>query len=166
DHAKVLVVNSLLRYDSDLSGLARQEWKDSADAKLKFERKISSMACNNIAQNVLRLVKNPKTLTVHLSELEKAAKVYRPDAIVMSGTLSDFDYYNSEHLETAGRFLRSTKTPVLAICGSHQLVGISFGCDLKLLDGEDVSSKRSDRLVEYQYRFIKITDTSDRKSVV
>jgi GMP synthase-like glutamine amidotransferase len=161
DHAKVLVVNSLLRYDSDLSELAREEWKDSADAKLKFERKISSMACNNIAQNVLRLVKNPKTLTVHLSELEKAAKVYRPDAIVMSGTLSDFDYYNPEHLETAGRFLRSTKTPVLAICGSHQLVGISFGCDLKLLDGEEVSSKRSDRLVEYQYRFIKITDTSD-----
>src|SRR5690606_23091619 len=68
DHAKVLVVNSLLRYESDVSELAREEWNDSLDTKLKFERKISSMACNNIAQNVLRLVKNPKTLTVHLAE--------------------------------------------------------------------------------------------------
>ncbi len=161
DHAKVLVVNSLLRYESDLSELAIKEWGDSADSKLKFERKISSMACNNIARNVLRLVKKPKTLTVHLSEMEKAVKAYEPDAIVMSGTLSDFDYYDPEQLETAGKFLRSTKAPVLAICGSHQLVGVSFGADLVLLDGEEVSSKRDDRLIEYQYRFVKITNPAD-----
>ncbi len=161
DHAKVLVVNSLLRYESDLSELAIKDWGDSVDSKLKFERKISSMASNNIAQNVLRLVKKPKTLTVHLSEMEKAVKAYEPDAVVMSGTLSDFDYYNPEQLEAAGKFLRSTKVPVLAICGSHQLVGVSFGSGLILLDGEEVSSKRTDRLVEYQYRFVKITNPAD-----
>jgi len=161
DHAKVLIVNSLLRYESDLSDLAVKDWGDAVDSKLKFERKISSMACNNIARNVLRLVKKPKTLTVHLSEMEKAVKAYEPDAVVMSGTLSDFDYYNPEQIGAAGKFLRSTKVPVLAICGSHQLVGVSFGSDLLLLDGEDVSEKRSDRLVEYQYRFIKITEPED-----
>ena len=161
DHAKVLIVNGLLRYESDLSELAIKDWGDSVDSKLKFERKISSMACNNIARNVLRLVKKPKTLTVHLSEMEKAVKAYRPDAVVMSGTLSDFDYYNPEQIAEAGKFLRATKTPVLAICGSHQLVGVSFGSDLTLLDGEEVSEKRADRLVEYQYRFVKITSPAD-----
>ena len=52
------------------------------------------MACNNIANNVLRLVKHPKTLTVHLSEVADAAEAFTPDAIVLSGTFSDFDYYN------------------------------------------------------------------------
>ena len=32
------------------------------------------MACNNIAQNVIRLVQNPKTMTVHLSEVAEAAE--------------------------------------------------------------------------------------------
>src|ERR1043165_3636080 len=60
DHAKVLIVNDLLRYDSDLSDLARKDWDGTTENKLEFERKVSSMACNNIAKNVLRLVKNPK----------------------------------------------------------------------------------------------------------
>ncbi|MGH9818991.1 MAG: hypothetical protein ACRD43_02380, partial [Pyrinomonadaceae bacterium] len=94
DHAKVLIVNDLLRYESDLSPLARQEWNGTTKSKLAFERKVSSMACDNIAKNVLRLVKNPKTLTVHLSEVAEAAHQFEPDAIVMSGTFSDFDYYN------------------------------------------------------------------------
>ena len=94
----MLIVNDLLRYESDLSPLARAEWDGTAKTKLEFERKVSSMACNNIAKNVLRLVNNPKTMTVHLSELSDAAERFRPDAIVMSGTFSDFDYYNPEHL--------------------------------------------------------------------
>lgn len=161
DFAKVLIMNNLLRYESDVSELAKEEWNGSLDSKLKFERKISGMACNNIAQNVLRLVKQPKTLTVHLSEVAAAAESFRPDAIVMSGTLSDFDYYNPEHLDKFKDFITKTKLPVLAICGAHQLVGTSFGAHLTTLDDLKPSEKRSDRIVEYQYRFIKITDTSD-----
>jgi GMP synthase-like glutamine amidotransferase len=160
-HAKVLIVNNLLRYPSDLSELALAEWNGSVETKLRFERKISGMACDNIAKNVIRLVRQPKTLTVHLSEVAEAAERFRPDAIVMSGTLSDFDYYNPAHLEKFRQFIKNTKIPVLAICGAHQLVGMSFGADLKTLDDLAPSEKRSERVVEYQYRFIKIVDDTD-----
>ena len=43
-HAKVLIVNSLLRYDSDVSPLAIAEWNGSMESKLRFERWVSSMA--------------------------------------------------------------------------------------------------------------------------
>jgi len=100
-------------------------------------------------------------MTVHLSELARATKDFEPDAIVMSGTFSDFDYYNPQHLENFERFIKDTKKPVLAICGAHQLVGWSFGSKLKTLDDLELSEKRTDRLVEYQYRFIKIVDRAD-----
>ncbi len=160
-HAKVLIVNDLLRYEDDLSDLAKEEWNGTKESKLRFERKISGMACDNIAKNVLRLVKNPKTLTVHLSEVGEAAKSFNPDAIVMSGTLSDFDYYNPAQLKKFERFIKQTKIPVLAICGAHQLVGVSFGSKLTTLDNLDPSEKRSGRVVEYQYRFVKIVDETD-----
>ena len=161
EHVKVLIVNDLLRYESDLSPLAHAEWDGTKKNKLEFERKISSMACDNIAKNVLRLVRNPKTLTVHLSEVAEAAHQFEPDAIVMSGTYSDFDYYNPEHLEKFRQFIHTTKIPVLAICGAHQLVGAAFDAKLITLDDLDLSDKRTDRLVEYQYRFIKIVDKAD-----
>ena len=161
DHAKVLIVNDLLRYESDVSPLALNEWNSQLKSRLEFERKIASMACDNIANNVIRLVRQPKTLTVHLSELADAAERYKPDAIVMSGTFSDFDYYEREQLESFSRFIHSTKIPVLAICGAHQLVGMAFGAELKTLDALPLSEKRADRVLEYQYRFIKISDTSD-----
>jgi GMP synthase (glutamine-hydrolysing) len=161
DHAKVLIVNDLLRYESDVSELARDQWKSSLRSKLEFERKIAAMACDNIAKNVIRLVRQPKTMTVHLSEIASAAEQYRPDAIVMSGTYSDFDYYDPEQLGRFRKFIHQTKIPVLAICGAHQLVGMSFGSELKTLDELPLDQKRSDRVVEYQYRFIKISDKSD-----
>jgi len=161
EHAKVLIVNDLLRYEDDLSDLARSEWNGTKESKLKFERKISGMACDNIAKNVLRLVQNPKTLTVHLSEVGEAAASFNPDAIVMSGTLSDFDYYNPEQLKKFAQFIKQTQIPVLGICGAHQLIGMSFGGRLTTLDNLDASEKRTDRIVEYQYRFIKITDRTD-----
>jgi GMP synthase (glutamine-hydrolysing) len=160
-YAKVLIVNDLLRYETDLSELAKTDWNGSTESKLRFERKISGMACDNIAKNVIRLVEQPKTLTVHLSEIAGAAKSFNPDAIVMSGTLSDFDYYNPAQLKTFEKFIKETKIPILAICGAHQLVGMSFGAELKTLDALTPSEKRSDRLVEYQYRFIKIVDETD-----
>jgi GMP synthase-like glutamine amidotransferase len=161
EHAKVLIVNDLLRYEDDLSDLARKEWNGTKESKLKFERKISGMACDNIAKNVLRLVQNPKTLTVHLSEVGEAAASFNPDAIVMSGTLSDFDYYNPEQLKKFERFIKQTRIPVLGICGAHQLIGMSFGGRLTTLDNLDASEKRTNRIVESQYRFIKITDQTD-----
>ena len=160
-HARVLIVNCLLRYESDLSDLAREEWSDTKDSKLRFERKVSSLACNNIAQNVIRLVQNPKTLTVHLSEVAQAARDFQPDAIVLSGTFADFDYYNPAHIASFRSFITATKIPVLAICGSHQLVGLSFGSRLKTLDDLELAEKRSGRVLEYQYRFVKIVDKND-----
>ncbi len=161
DYAKVLIVNDLLRYDSDISDLARKDWEGTTKAKLEFERKVSGMACNNIAKNVLRLVKNPKTITVHLSEVAAAVEQFQPDAIVMSGTFADFDYYNHEHIASITKFLKTNKIPVLAICGAHQLVALAFGAELKTLDDLDLAEKRTGRIVEYQYRFIKIVDKSD-----
>jgi GMP synthase (glutamine-hydrolysing) len=160
-HASVLIVNCLLRYESDVSDLARKEWGESIEAKLRFERKVSSMACNNIAKNVIRLVESPKTLTAHVSEVADAARDFNPDAIVLSGTLSDFDYYDPEHLESFRQFITTTTIPVLAICGSHQLVGWAFGARLKTLDDLELFKRRTDRVVEYQYRFVKIVDKSD-----
>lgn len=161
EHAKVLIVNDLLRYESDLSPLAFKDWDGAVKSRLEFERKVAGMACNNIARNVLRLVRNPKTLTVHLSEVKQAAEQFEPDAIVMSGTYADFDYYNQNHLADFARFVTHTKIPVLAICGAHQLVGTSFGAGLKTLDDLPLEKKRNDRMVEYQYRFVKIVDKND-----
>ena len=100
-------------------------------------------------------------MTVHLSELADAAEKFRPDAIVMSGTFADFDYYNPEHIKSFTKFIRDTKVPVLAICGAHQLVGMAFGAKLKTLDDLELAAKRTDRMIEYQYRFVKIIDKSD-----
>lgn len=161
DHARVLIVNCLLRYEEDMSDLAHEEWNGTMKSRLRFERYVSGMACDNIAKNVQRLVKQPKTLTVHLSEVADAVLAFKPDAIVMSGTYSDFDYYNPQHLEAFRKFVLKTTVPILAICGSHQLVATAFGGKLKTLDNLALSEKRTDRVVEYQYRFVKITDTTD-----
>ena len=79
----------------------------------------------------------------------------------MSGTLTDFDYYNPDHLAKFAAFIKQTRVPVLAICGAHQLVGMAFGADLRTLDDMPPVEKRDQRLVEYQYRFVKIVDKSD-----
>ena len=161
EHAKVLIVNDLLRYESDLSDLARKDWKGEVDKHLRLENKLSQMACDNIAKNVQRLVKKPKSLTVHLSEIAEAAKTFEPEAIVMSGTLTDFDYYNPEYLKHFEEFIKTTKIPVLGICGAHQLIGYSFGNEIKTLDNRKQSEIRTGRVAEFQYRFVKIIDTSD-----
>jgi GMP synthase (glutamine-hydrolysing) len=161
DQARVLVVDCLLRDENDVSSVARDEMGDLLPGQLRRERLIAGMAIENILTNVSRLVKHPSTEVTHLSELETAAAQFQPDAIVLSGTLRDFDYYDSSILEGFGSFIRRTTTPVLAICGGHQLVGLSFGARVITLDKLEQHEQRENRLHEYQYRFIRITDPAD-----
>jgi GMP synthase-like glutamine amidotransferase len=161
DEARVLVVDNLLRDERDLSAVARQEWGRMLGAQMRRERLIAGMAMENILSNVSRLVKRPTTEVVHLSEVAAAAKRFQPDAIVLSGTLRDFDYYQQSILDRFGDFIRMTKTPVLAICGGHQLVGLSFGARVVTLDKLEQHEQREQRPQEYQYRFVRITEPGD-----
>ena len=161
ESVRVLVVNDLLRDESDLSDLAREEWGETAAAKLERERYISSLAVENIVTNVTRLVQEPLMRVAHLSEAVEAAEEFRPQAIVLSGTLSDFDYYNPEIIRRFARFAVGTHTPILGICGGHQLVGVCFGVRCVTLDGLEPGERREGREFEYQYHYIRITDPED-----
>src|SRR6266849_8977965 len=107
DQARVLVVDNLLRDEGDLSDIARGDWGQQALAHLKRERQIASLALQNIVSNVERLVKQPATRIVHITQLAEAAADFRPDAIVLSGTLRDFDYYKPELLADFAGFIRA-----------------------------------------------------------
>jgi GMP synthase (glutamine-hydrolysing) len=159
--ARVLVVDNLLRDENDLSAVAREEWGRLLTGQLKRERMIAGMAIDNIRANISRLVKEPETEVVHVSELAAGVESFRPDAVVLSGTLRDFDYYQQSILDDFGAFIRQTTTPVLAICGGHQLVGMSFGARVVTLDKFEQHEQRDHRPQEYQYRFIRITKPDD-----
>ena len=161
EEARVLVIDNLLRDERDLSPVARQEWGDLLATQLRRERHIAGMAIENIVDNVSRLVKRPTSDVAHVSEVTEAAARFKPDAIVLSGTLRDFDYYDQSIIDDFGQFIRTTKIPVLAICGGHQLVGLSFGARVVTLDKLEQHEQREDRRHEYQYRFIRITDPDD-----
>jgi len=161
DAARVLIVDNLLRDEGDLSDVALDDWRNDVPGQLKRERQIASLALQNIASNVDRLVKQPATLVVHVTEIRKAVDEFQPDAIVLSGTLRDFDYYRPEILEGFSEFIHTTRIPVLGICGGHQLIGLSFGARVLTLDSREQHERRSDRLTEYQYRFIRIVDPED-----
>ena len=158
---RVLVVNDLLRDEADLSDLARREWGESAAARLERERYISGLAIDNIVNNIKRLVEEPEIRVAHLSEAVAAAEEFRPEAIVLSGTLSDFDYYDPGMLRRFARFAVKTAIPILGICGGHQLIGLSFGVGCVTLDNREPGERREGRNFEYQYRFIRITEPED-----
>lgn len=161
EKARVLVIDNLLRDERDLSDVARTEWGAALINELKRERLIAGMAVENILNNISRLVKKPETHVAHVSELAKASAEFAPDAIVLSGTLRDFDYYVPTILEGFGSFVRDTKIPVLAICGGHQLVGLSFGARVVTLGNLEQHEQRAGRPHEYQYRYVRITEPED-----
>jgi GMP synthase-like glutamine amidotransferase len=161
EKVRVLVVDCLLRDEDDLSDVARTEWGSAASVEIKRERRIATMAMENIVSNVERLVKEPSTQIAPLASIAVAAGEFKPDAIVLSGTLRDFDYYNPQVLDTFAAFIHANKIPVLAICGGHQLVGLSFGARVMTLDRLEQHEQRQNRPLEYQYRFIRITEPAD-----
>ena len=159
--ARVLIVDDLLRDEGDLSHVAREEWGLEVLTHLKRERQIASLALQNIVSNVGRLVKEPHTRVAHITALADAVGDFRPDAIVLSGTLRDFDYYKPEILERFADFIHTTSVPVLGICGGHQLIGLSFGAGVVTLDSREQHDRRDNRVTEYQYRFVRIVGPED-----
>lgn len=161
DQARVLIVDNLLRDEGDLSDVARAEWGKEVSTHLKRERQIALLALQNITSNVQRLVKEPHTRVVHVSALAEAVDEFKPDAIVLSGTLRDFDYYQPGILRGFADFIHRTSVPVLGICGGHQLIGLSFGARVVTLDSQEQRARRENRVTEYQYRLVRIVDPGD-----
>lgn len=159
---RVLTIDSLVKTPEQYSDVARSAPDFDAEKWCKLERKIAGLALANIESNIERLVVQPIIKRVHFTELShELTREFGAEAIVLSGTLRDFDFYEPELFDTFNEFIRTTSVPVLAICGGHQMVGQAFGANIITLDEKLPRERRTDRVLEYQYRFVTITDDSD-----
>ena len=159
---RVITVDSLVGEESHYSAVARSAPDFNATKWLNLERRIAGLALGNIENNIKRLVINPVIRRVHFSKLtEELVKEFQAEAIILSGTLRDFDYYEPYLFENFNEFILKTNVPVLAICGGHQMVGQAFGANIRTLDEKLPDERRTNRIVEYQYRFVTITDDND-----
>jgi GMP synthase-like glutamine amidotransferase len=157
-----LIIDNLLKNETDLSETARQEADYDPLKWLQEERHIACLALENITQNIVKLVKKPSTKIIHLSEFtEELLASFDPDVIIISGTLRDFDLYSTKLIKNFAAIVQKTSIPVLGICGGHQLVGLSFGAEIVTLDYKDPRKKRNGRIREYEYRYIKVTKPED-----
>jgi GMP synthase (glutamine-hydrolysing) len=162
ERLRVLLVDDLVKDQDGFSEVARVDPDFDAGRWIRRERTIATLAMANIESNVRNLVRQPEVRVIHFSELnERLMASFNPEALVLSGTLRDFDYYDPLQIEGFNRFIRTNTVPVLAICGGHQLVGQAYGANIVTLDGKLPRERRNNRLTEYQYRFVHITDIDD-----
>ena len=159
---RVLTIDALVGSEDQYSEVARSAPDFDAAKWVKLERKIAGMALANIESNIERLVVNPTIKRVHFTELtHELAQEFNAEAIILSGTLRDFDFYEPHLFAALDEFLLTTSVPVLGICGGHQMVGQAFGAKVVTLDEKLPSERRTNRQIEYQYRFVTITDEHD-----
>ena len=160
--ARVLLVDNLVAAESQYSAEAGAQSDFNPERWVRLERFVSSLALANIENNIRRLVVDPVISVVHLADLDQTVvDSFDPDAIVLSGTLRDFDFYHPELIDGFNRFIRSTTIPVMGICGGHQMIGQAFGATIVTLDGRLPRQHRTGRTIEYQYRFVRITSDDD-----
>src|SRR5262249_13046752 len=104
---RVILVDNLIADANQYSDVARRELEFHPEKWVRLERAIAMMAMANIENNVRKLVCDPVIRTVHLSELnDQLILEFDPDAIVLSGTLRDFDLYSPALIENFNGFIK------------------------------------------------------------